>query len=228
MDSAYLLRLACVKRTQIQMMVDRGFSVPPQELALLDKSPWAIASWAAARAVAANKAIYEVLGESYAVDGSTVDGSTVDGSTAGAATHVVYLQRNYNTIKSKEKMTSSDHLKAILTDCEEAGMKHVILIVPTKLSHDAREEVSRQGTMHVEVLLHSQMLFPVSKHVLVPHHVRLTEAEAKDLLSTRGISREQLPCIKTSDPVAQYFGYKVGDIVASHVGHWRRYRVVKA
>jgi len=51
------------------------------------------------------------------------------------------------------------------------------------------------------------------KHQLVPEHVILNESEAKGVLKELDAHPEQLPKIKTTDPVAKAIGAKRGDIV---------------
>ncbi len=51
------------------------------------------------------------------------------------------------------------------------------------------------------------------KHQLVPEHVILNESEAKRVLKELDVHPEQLPKIKTTDPVVKAIGAKRGDIV---------------
>ncbi len=50
-------------------------------------------------------------------------------------------------------------------------------------------------------------------HVLVPKHEILKESEVEELLRLLGVSKEQLPKIKSSDPIVKEIGAKPGDIV---------------
>jgi DNA-directed RNA polymerase subunit H len=50
-------------------------------------------------------------------------------------------------------------------------------------------------------------------HVLVPKHEILKESEAQELLKLLGVSNEQLPKIKSTDPIVKEIGAKPGDIV---------------
>jgi len=50
-------------------------------------------------------------------------------------------------------------------------------------------------------------------HVLVPKHELLSEEEARKILETLKLTKEQLPKIKADDPIAKEIGAKVGDIV---------------
>lgn len=51
------------------------------------------------------------------------------------------------------------------------------------------------------------------KHQLVPEHVVLNDSEAKRVLKELDVHPEQLPKIKTTDPVVKAIGAKRRDIV---------------
>ncbi|MEM4577148.1 MAG: DNA-directed RNA polymerase subunit H [Candidatus Nezhaarchaeales archaeon] len=55
--------------------------------------------------------------------------------------------------------------------------------------------------------------FTILDHELVPKHILLTKEEKKQLLEQLKIRPEQLPWIRSSDPVAKLIGAKPGDIV---------------
>lgn len=53
----------------------------------------------------------------------------------------------------------------------------------------------------------------ISKHVLVPKHKKLNEAEVKSLLDNHKISPYQLPSISIKDPMSIHLNLEVGDII---------------
>ena len=55
--------------------------------------------------------------------------------------------------------------------------------------------------------------FRLQDHILVPKHEILSKEEAEELLKTLGIKKEQLPKIKSNDPIVKEIGAKVGDII---------------
>ena len=60
------------------------------------------------------------------------------------------------------------------------------------------------------------------KHVLVPEHHLLTEEEAEAVLSAKGMTRDQLPKIRKSDP-----GIKVLETIHGPIDEGRVIRVVR-
>ncbi len=55
--------------------------------------------------------------------------------------------------------------------------------------------------------------FNVLEHELVPDHILMTEEETQELLKKYGITRGQLPKIKSSDVVVKQVGAKPGDVL---------------
>jgi len=50
-------------------------------------------------------------------------------------------------------------------------------------------------------------------HIFVPKHIKLTEKEAKELLSMYNISRDQLPKISKKDPAISPLDPEKGDVI---------------
>lgn len=53
----------------------------------------------------------------------------------------------------------------------------------------------------------------VSKHVLIPKHVVLSQREKADLLKRYKITVESLPCILKEDPAVAHLSAKEGDVI---------------
>lgn len=51
------------------------------------------------------------------------------------------------------------------------------------------------------------------QHFLVPHHIRLTDEQKKEVLKKFNISVKQLPMIKVNDPAIRNMNPKVNDLV---------------
>ena len=54
----------------------------------------------------------------------------------------------------------------------------------------------------------------ITKHSLVPDHIKLDDEEIKELMEKHSIhSKAQLPLILKDDPIARYYNYKPGDVI---------------
>ncbi|BAW31771.1 MAG TPA: DNA-directed RNA polymerase subunit H [Methanothermobacter sp.] len=72
----------------------------------------------------------------------------------------------------------------------------------------------------------------ILKHQLVPEHVILSEEEAKKVLEDMKVHAEQLPRIRSDDPVVKAIGAKEGDILkivreSPTAGKFVTYRIVQ-
>ncbi|WP_406658010.1 DNA-directed RNA polymerase subunit H [Methanolobus sp. ZRKC2] len=55
--------------------------------------------------------------------------------------------------------------------------------------------------------------FSLLDHELIPKHEIMSEEELKTVLKAYNIGKEQLPKIKTDDPVIQEIGAQAGEVV---------------
>ncbi len=76
-----------------------------------------------------------------------------------------------------------------------------------------------------------QVKIDISKHTFVPKHIKLSEEEAQEVLTTYNISIKQLPSIKKSDPSIRELTAKPGDVIkivrnSETAGEYTFYRAV--
>lgn len=53
----------------------------------------------------------------------------------------------------------------------------------------------------------------VSKHILVPQHIKISEKEKKKLFEKYGVSLKELPKILIDDPAIAKLNVKPGDVI---------------
>ena len=95
-------------------------------------------------------------------------------------------------------------------------VKHSILVVPdvgiTPIAKKAISTAWHANKDRVEIFTESELMIDITEHELVPEHRVLTDAEKDELLARYKLKEEQLPRIKTVDPVARYFGMLPGQV----------------
>lgn len=124
------------------------------------------------------------------------------------------------------------------------GFKQTILVLSEKLTamnikaiaerqKKAAEAAKLAGTSRpiLQSFLMSELLFNITRHRLVPkHEVVSDEEEIADILKRYNIkTKTQMPIILRSDPVAQYFGMRPGQLaritrISPSAGKYEFYR----
>jgi DNA-directed RNA polymerase I, II, and III subunit RPABC1 len=149
--------------------------------------------------------------------------------TAGTDTNeksslaVYFLDRNFDVVRQRDKMVSTEQFKIVLREYSKQRANRCLLIVPTKLSPQARKEASRSN---LGIMLHEELLFNVSRHCMVPKHTEISNEDAAIFFKSRKIDPHQLPLLRESDPIAKYYGYVKGTLVKIDRPGWTVYRIV--
>ncbi|KAL0487989.1 DNA-directed RNA polymerases I, II, and III subunit RPABC1 [Acrasis kona] len=132
-----------------------------------------------------------------------------------------------NIEKFHDKMKSSDVKRAIL-----------VLRQP---DNNTTKEISPQASRAIDALVphgfiiekfkENELLINITEHTLVPEHRPLLDSQKTDLLKKYKLRDTQLPRIKSSDPVARYYGLQRGQVVkiirpSETAGRYVTYRLV--
>lgn len=97
------------------------------------------------------------------------------------------------------------HLKAVLEAAERLGLRRVHLVALHHITTQTQNLLPPDGRL--TVVPWGLVLTQPLDHVLVPRHTRVAASEAN------GVRRGSLPMLRAGDPVAQYLGLRVGDVV---------------
>eukprot|EP00475_Leptophrys_vorax_P015856 TRINITY_DN2222_c0_g1_i1.p1 TRINITY_DN2222_c0_g1~~TRINITY_DN2222_c0_g1_i1.p1 ORF type:complete len:215 (-),score=56.73 TRINITY_DN2222_c0_g1_i1:96-713(-) len=123
-------------------------------------------------------------------------------------------------------------LKAYFDQMESERIKRGILILQVKLTAMAKKFLNEMASTSVlEEFLENELLVNITEHVLVPKHIVLSEDEKKQLLSRYKLKESQLPRILITDPIARYYGMARGQVFkiirpSETAGRYVTYRIV--
>lgn len=99
---------------------------------------------------------------------------------------------------------------------ERDGVRSAIIILQTGLTPYAKsavEKLSAGERCRMEVFLENELIVNITHHMLVPTHEVLGEDAKRELLVRYKLKESQLPRIQRSDPIARYYGLSHGTVV---------------
>ena len=122
-----------------------------------------------------------------------------------------------------EKMGVNE-VKELFVELNTLKVTHFIFITKNKLTSYAKKEMNNSGkNMEIEIFYNDDMIFNITKHVLVPKHELLTEQETKLFLKKIG---KKIPHIKKNDKVCRYYNGKIDQIFRIYRRNELYYRIV--
>jgi DNA-directed RNA polymerase I, II, and III subunit RPABC1 len=103
------------------------------------------------------------------------------------------------------KKYSRKHFILILTEAPSSALMHQL---------QARDKALQVMNGSLQIFYVKELLYNPMKHNLVPKHEKISEEEAKQILSLYLIKhKNQLPIISRNDVIARWLGLRHGDIV---------------
>eukprot|EP01117_Protostelium_nocturnum_P016129 TRINITY_DN6328_c0_g1_i1.p1 TRINITY_DN6328_c0_g1~~TRINITY_DN6328_c0_g1_i1.p1 ORF type:complete len:203 (-),score=71.39 TRINITY_DN6328_c0_g1_i1:55-663(-) len=117
----------------------------------------------------------------------------------------------------------------MMTDSKVGKAIIVVQQGMTPFANQALAEIANKYKF--EQFTETELLVNITKHSLVPEHIRLTKLEKKALLDKYKLKEAQLPRIQMSDPVARFYGLERGEVVkivrpSETAGRYVTYRLV--
>jgi DNA-directed RNA polymerase I, II, and III subunit RPABC1 len=213
MNIDFLSQCGRVKKTSVQMMKDRGYDVNDEEWVLDPlKTDISISLTFLKKSADLSISLCSSFNKVY---------YTIDNEKSSLA--VYFLDRNFDMVRQRDKMVSTEQFKSVLREYSKQRANRCLLIVPTKLSPQARKEASRSN---LGIMLHEELSFNVSTHCMVPKHTEISKHDAEIFFESRKLDPHQLPLLRESDPIAKYYGYTKGTLVKIERPGWTVYRVV--
>lgn len=213
-------RLLDIKRTQLQMVLDRGYTISPQEQPILDVfenetgqtdykvSAQQFYNYLLQRSREnVGKSEYDLLTNTYP--------KYKEGKFIGAI--LVYYVKKENKKRKISVDSIRDFIAAITKGLLDQGVyiKFIegILICDAPLSSDASKMLKDLIDPRWQSFFESELTYNVTLREEVPIHQLLTPEQKEMKLRQLGVDSTQLPYIELSDPVVKYYGWPVGGLV---------------
>ena len=194
-------RLFDIKKTQLQMVHDRGYEISPEEIAILDMSYNEFITYVGRLAAANQRAsTRSLLSRSYT-------SKRPDGTTR---TMLVYYGGKTNP---QQKQVSADVVREFINFIHRYAINEAILIVDAELSSTGNNELAALTLTKWQVFFDSELTYNPTLHVDTPRHELLSEEEAQAKLRELRVDPSKVLIIKVNDPVVRYYGWSAGGLV---------------
>ncbi|KAK3118365.1 hypothetical protein QOZ80_9BG0697960 [Eleusine coracana subsp. coracana] len=177
-------RLFLARRTVLEMLRDRAYSVPEFELA---RTLPEFREWWADRPELERLAITTTL----------------------ASDHSNKMKVIFCPAEPVKKAT----IREIYNGTKDDNLSRLILVLQGKIMSQPRESIKDIFPFKVDIFQITELLVNITKHVLKPKHEVLTEEEKSKLLKEYNVKDSQLPRMLESDAVARYYGLGKGTVV---------------
>lgn len=124
-----------------------------------------------------------------------------------------------NKIEKKSNTTNYANLveiSKILIEANRINKDDSVIIVIFDPEFDRLKFFNTEQLLpvNVSVFNYKSLLYNISKHPLVPIHIKLSEKERKEIKTKFMLnSYSNLPTISYADPVCKYYGFKPTDVI---------------
>jgi DNA-directed RNA polymerase I, II, and III subunit RPABC1 len=126
-----------------------------------------------------------------------------------------------------------DIIEGLKTEHLEKETDKLILIIKPKPNSTILKIIKEKEYRFVEIFWLNNVVFNITKHVLVPKHIKITEEEIKSVMEKHYIVTKSIfPVMNRDDPIARYLNLSSGDVCkiirkSPTSGEYISYRVVK-
>ncbi|CAD7697020.1 unnamed protein product [Ostreobium quekettii] len=131
----------------------------------------------------------------------------------------------------EEEKVGVTAIKTIADRMKAENVGRALMVIASKLTPFAKATLQQMESKYkIEIFLEQELLVNITKHVLVPEHRVLKDNEKKTLLAQYKVKESQLPRIQLNDPVARYYGMVRGQVVrivraSETAGRYVTYRI---
>ena len=202
MDFEEKKNLFKVRKTVIEMLQDRNYTIPQSEIINFDEF-------------------------SLNFKNKNLD-IFIDNSNDEKGKVYVYFHNENKTIP---KVDLKNLLNKLIETYNDEEIKLIVLL-KEKGNGSIFKEITKEIYKNVEIFMNKNMIFNITHHEFVPKHVILSKDEENELLDKYSTPINKLPKIFKTDPVARYYGMKPNQVCkiirnSPEVGDYIYYRLVK-
>ena len=124
--------------------------------------------------------------------------------------HILYVYYAPATSKDRQGVGV---VNTFVNDLTELDAQVGIVITREDFTSSARDQLKEITQPVIQIFFDFMLYANPTRHNRVPEHVRLNKVERATLLKKHKIQPNQLPAMSIDDPIVQYYGWRIGDII---------------
>ena len=190
-----------IKKTQIQLVRDRGYVISPEEEALLTATSDQFSAY------------MQTLRQAYPnfTDRTRLSRSYIN--AAGTKSMAVFfIARTEQT----QKQIPSEIMRSIVNTVIESRSTELLLVVDVPLSTHGNELLQTLTLTKWQVFFDSDLVYNPTESVDVPRHELLTPEQAAAKLQEWKVDISKLLISESSESIVKYYGWPPGSIIRIH------------
>ena len=204
-----LYRYYTVKRTQIEMLYDRGYDVSA-DMPFMEMDIDQFIQYSN-DVVNGGQAINEALSSVYTKQNGETNSTAI----------VIFLHKDARkTTVSKEIVTKfSDDIRVQASKYTTPRIE-IIIIVDSGFSSEAEKvlkaldgTVFDDSVLRLQIFKETMLTYNPTKFIDYRVHEFIEKEEADAIIKKMGVSIRELPALKEDDPVCAYFGWRKGSLI---------------
>lgn len=206
-----LYKLYAVKRTQVEMMKDRGYLIPETEskIFLTPETESKIFLTPDGRRISVSDDTLLAFARSYQ-RGKPLSHDMLTTSYTNSNNDIAFV---YYTSKAIKANHGVNEVALFVKEALKSRASLAIIITQAGFTPDAKKRLAEIIEPKIQVFFDHQLYINPTKHILVPKHTKLSDDERAALLKQSHIKPSSFPAMCIDDPITVYYGWNSGNII---------------
>lgn len=209
-EKSLVENLLRVSRTVAEMMEARGFAPAVEDAGTHAKRLKIPAAFTQADVLDFYKSLVAKIGKNTFPSPAEMAGALATTYTRGDKERWAV----FYDVTEDDKQVGIANVRGFLAHLDKALVQGGIFITNTAMTSQAREAFRSLGFRQHQHFTFEQLLINVTKHVLVPKYEHIRDPEKIKAIAHGDKSR--LPGMSVDDPIARFYGAKVGELFVEH------------
>lgn len=197
-----IYKIFITKRTQVEMIGDRGYLVPEDEIAMFLEHP---------NALQPTPELFMEFVQRYIPEGGkTFAREEMSHTYKDENDKSIYVYFAPQIIKDKQGVSV---VSTFIENLTEVGADVGIIITNEGFTPDAKKLLDALTKPIIQVFYDFQLYANPTYHNLVPKHTKLSEDQRRILLTKYKIQPRQITGMSMEDPITRYYGWLPNDLI---------------